>query len=434
MLRVRLPNEAPTLTEVTTVPAATITSATLASALCSYAERFHGSSGATHHIASPLGAWMLLALCARGTDGRLRDELTAILGVDVDAAASFTAALLAEPHPAVASAAAVWTRPGLPAESLAGWLAGLPFVVERGDIPSQVALDAWAREHTLGLIERFPITLHPRALFLLATALATKVSWVEPFETVPARELARPTSDNWPDRLKRPLGADAEQSADWSTRLHKVLKAPMWEESHSQFIATTDRAGDVAVHTGTALRGLSVTSVIAERGVSPSDVLGAAYELATRIAQGRDVAQRSLFELPVGHAPLWSIEEEQTRVVSQDGREERHTAVLPAWSAVTVHDLDRPELGFPAAVPALGRLAGEPQFDYVATQSALARYTRTGFEAAALSTVMGLAGSAMPHLRPGVVRTATLRFGHPFAVVAVATETPDFIRATGTRE
>ncbi len=48
----------------------------------------------------------------------------------------------------------------------------------------------------------------------------------------------------------------------------------------------------------------------------------------------------------------------------------------------------------------------------------MARYSRTGFEAAAVTVLAGLAAYAAPR---AVRRVAELRFGHPYAVVAVAT-------------
>ena len=51
--------------------------------------------------------------------------------------------------------------------------------------------------------------------------------------------------------------------------------------------------------------------------------------------------------------------------------------------------------------------------------SAMARYGRYGFEAAAVSG-FGMADSAPSE---GIARIAELRFGHPYAVVAVATDT-----------
>jgi hypothetical protein len=103
--------------------------------------------------------------------------------------------------------------------------------------------------------------------------------------------------------------------------------------------------------------------------------------------------------------------------MSDKGRGERCTAVLPAWSADGQHDLTQPGLGFGAAKEAL---AG-PEDPWEARQSAMARYSRVGFEAAAV-TGMAVAALSMRVPRGGLLRTADLRFAHPFAVVAVTVD------------
>ncbi|MGW5671520.1 hypothetical protein ACWEVO_26810, partial [Micromonospora sp. NPDC003776] len=55
--------------------------------LARYAERLHRAAGAAHHVASPLGAWLLLALTGPAAAGDTRQELAEALGTDVDAAA-----------------------------------------------------------------------------------------------------------------------------------------------------------------------------------------------------------------------------------------------------------------------------------------------------------------------------------------------------------
>jgi hypothetical protein len=206
----------------------------------------------------------------------------------------------------------------------------------------------------------------------------------------------------------------------WAGELSRVLRTPGKWWGHDQFVAVTDQAGDAAVHTAWAEDGLLVTSVAAGPGVPAADVLAAAYPLATAIAAGMPVTRRSLFDLPLGAAPMWEITEQTGQTAARDGREERFTAVLPAWSAHSTHDLSGdPRLGFTAAAATLAALAGLDSVPYQASQAAVARYSRTGFEAAALT--WAAAGSALPRTRPGLIRTAELRFGHPFAVVAVAT-------------
>jgi hypothetical protein len=373
----------------------TLTATDIAAPLARYARRFHAVVGAGHHVASPLGAWLLLALCGPAAAGKARDVLTDALGCDPADAADFARALLEAPHPLVPAAAAVWHPDPPPSEALSRWLAGLPPEVETGPVPSQASLDAWARRHTFGLIERFPLQ-DPSIWLLAATVLATRVSWERPFDLAPGSALG--------------------PSSPWSGLLSQVLRTPDGP-GHEQFVAETEAAGDVAVHTAHARGGLLVTSVAAAPGVPAADVLAAAYDLAVAGAAGGTVTRRSLFDLPLGEAPLWSISERTGTTKAANGRDERCTAVLPAWSARSDHDLTDPGLGFAAAAQALA--PGDP---WQARQAAMARYSRVGFEAAAVSAL----GIVMTMLSPqrGLIRTAELRFGHPYAVVAVAVDEP----------
>lgn len=373
--------------------------------LARYAERLHRAAGDAHHVASPLGAWLLLALTGPAATGGTHQELADALGTDVDAATELARALLSAPHPLVASASAVWERQ--PFEGLAGWRAGLPERTQRGPLPDRAALDAWAREHTGGLIDRFPLDATPETLLILASALATKVSWADPFQVAPAER----------------LGAGSA----WAGRLHRVLRTPPW--GHRCWVAGTGRAGDVVVHAAPARpvagtdgeAGMLVVSVAAAPDVPAVDVLAAAQEVATAAAAAPDgaaPARRSLFDLPLGETPLWTLREEPTRTFAADGREEHAEAVLPCWSAQSRHDLSPAGFGFTAAARALGGLVGVPQPPYEVAQAAVARFGRFGFEAAAV-TAFGVAAGLPPE---GIARVAELRFGHPYAVVAVATD------------
>lgn len=372
----------------------------MTAALAGYARRLHAVAGERHHVASPLGAWLLLALCGPASSGAVRAELADALGCEVDQAAAVAGALLSGPHPHVPAAAGFWRRGSVDTEPLTRWLASLPETVDSGYLSDQAALDEWARRNTFGLIKTFPIDLAPWISLVLATALATRISWAEPFGVAPASA----------------LGPDSP----WAGELSRVLRTPEQGWRHDQFVAITDEAGDAAVHTAWAEDGLLVTSVAAGPGVPAAGVLAAAYPLATAIATDRPVTKRSLFDLPLGPAPMWEIAEQAAQTTAPDGREERCTAVLPAWSAQSTHDLsaDR-RLGFTAAAATLAALAGLGSFACQASQAAVARYGRSGFEATALTAVA--AGRGLPRTRPGQIRTAELRFGHPFAVVAVTT-------------
>ncbi|MEV0714641.1 hypothetical protein [Asanoa sp. NPDC050611] len=371
------------------------TAVDLRAPLARYAGLLHGFAGPRHHVASPLGAWLLAALCAPAASGAAAADLETALGVDLSSATEIAKALLDDPHPAVLSAAALWLR-AQPGPAVADWIDALPTSVETGPLPSQPEADAWADEHTLGLIRKFPLTIEPETLLVLATALATKVSWVQPFNLAPAAR----------------LGA----ASPWSGAVDQVLEMP--EHGHDAFIARVPAIGDVAVHTAYATEGLRVTSVIAPPSAPASEVMTAAYDLAVASATRGPIDRRSLFDLPVGEGPLWTISEEPAQTTAPGGREEIHHAVLPAWSVETKHDLDRPELGIPAAAAAAKQALDAPLARYEAAQVAMARYSRVGFEAAAVSAMMVATGFVMP--QDGVRRTAELRFGHPYAVVALA--------------
>jgi hypothetical protein len=228
--------------------------------------------------------------------------------------------------------------------------------------------------------------------------VAARVSWKRPFDLAPASALG--------------------SASPWAVTLTRVLRTPQGLPNgrvpgHDQFIAATDAAGDVAVHAASARDGLQVVSVAAAPEVPAADVLSAAYDLGTALAAGGPLTRRSLFDLPLREGPAWTISEERADTAAPGGREERYTAVLPAWSAHSTHQLTDPRLGF-----ATVRRALDPIDPWQAKQAAMARYTRTGFEAGAV-TALAVALSAVAE-RPGVRRTAELRFGHPFAVVAVA--------------
>ena len=163
---------------------------------------------------------------------------------------------------------------------------------------------------------------------------------------------------------------------------------------------------------------LLVTSVIGAEDVPPATMLAEAHRIACAVAVHDAVPTRSLFDLPLGESPLWSIVEKPASVPG--GRDEKCVAVLPAWTARSEHDLTRADVGFLSAARALAQLLGLTEFQFEAKQAAVATYDRTGFEAAAVTAMAVALGAAMVPRR-GLRRTATLRFGHPYAVVAVTT-------------
>ncbi|MGZ4602185.1 MAG: hypothetical protein ACXV0U_01160, partial [Kineosporiaceae bacterium] len=141
----------------------------------------------------------------------------------------------------------------------------------------------------------------------------------------------------------------------------------------------------------------------------------------------------SLFDLPAGPSEFGEIVEDTAAPKGGLERLEQGIAVLPAWEAATELDLLRGPSGnaFGAAGQLLGALLAHLPLRLEARQVTVARYTREGFEAAAVS---GAAVALSARLPRSVVprRTLTLRFGRPYAAVAVAVPPPEAPRpATG---
>ena len=366
----------------------------LAALVGRYAARFAALGDDTHQVGSPLGAWLVLAMAGPAAVGAVREEISDALGTDIDSAQRLFAQLLDEPHPAVATALAAWTAPWL--VGLDSWRDRLPPRVTTGGIPTGEQVDEWARTHTMGMIESLPVDGLRDVVVLLASALATRVTWLTPFDRVDASQLR----------------------GRWGERLSHVLRSPP-RGGHRCFIATTQQAGTVAVHTAIADNHLEVTSLIAAPDVSRVDVLAAAHDIAALGYHGAAGSTVSLFDLQLGASPLWTIVEHEAHE-----RGEHAEAALPAWHAQSQHDLLKvPDLAFGAAAEAM-MSAAHVRGPVAAAQSAVAAYSRTGFEAAAV-TGFGIAtGMRMPP-PPGPYRTATLHFGHPYAVVATTRARPD---------
>ena len=364
-------------------------------AVASYGGRFHRLLGDEHDAASPLGAWLLLALVAPAADAGLRARLTDVLGCDIDDAFEAATELLRDPHPELVLGSAIWHDPAYATDRLVGLLQRLSPPADAGPIPSQADVDAWARERTLGLIEKFPIDVEigdPLGV-LLATAIAAKVSWEVPFV------LAEPTAAELPTAAGfagLPL-LHGPGSAAW------------------QGFVDTD-AGLVAAFSARSQDGLLVTSAVGEPSAAAAGVLDAAQQIAIAVASGRPPVARSLFELPLGDGPSWRITEQ---TISYTGRDERYEVLLPAWETRSEHNLlDQPDLGFADAGRVLiALLKPAPGYYAEAKQSAMARYTREGFEAAAV-TALGVRVASAQLPQDGPVRTARIEFTRPHAVVA----------------
>jgi hypothetical protein len=374
---------------------------TIATAVSRYAGTVHTAVRAEHHVVSPLGAWLVLALAgsAAGTP-ELRERLGEALGMPVDDAARVAAALLDAPHPAVAAAVGLWWRADAGTDGLTAYASKLPRAATREPLTDQAALDAWAREHSLGLIDRFPIELREDLLLVLASALATRVRWRQLFDLVPAGELG---------------------SGSFAGVVTQALRSV---RGHDVRLVRTSAAGLVGAHVAASGDGLAVVSVLGAPDADPAAVLAAAHEVAAGLSDAWIGEPVSLFDVPAGKGEVGEIVED-TVTLTGPARVERGDAVLPSWHARTQLDLlTGPTAdGFAAAGEALAGLLPPQRTELEARQVAVASYSREGFEAAAI-TAVGVRTLAAREPREVLRRTLYLRFGRPYAAVAVAVPPP----------
>lgn len=368
----------------------------IAQAVNRYARGFAATSGTEHSATSPLGAWLLAALVAPMASGGGREVLERVLGMPATDAAAVARTLLTQPSPVVRAGAGCWTRPTARTPAVQAWAVGLPAGVNLGGLPSEAEADAWALRCTGDLIDHFPVRAQAETDILLATALASDVTWRYPLHEVPAQALG--------GRFGGGVGR-------WALAASGADRVELVETSR----------GMVGVHAVDAEGGMRVVSVIAvDPHASSNDVHQACAEVVSLLggypepvaaivdprslpAMERDVV--SLADVPrVGHS-------------SPDGC--CRSAVLPAWSATSDADLGRDEAMSAAGAALVAALPASRRDGAAVTarQTAMARFSRSGFQAAAV-TALGVAGAGMPP-QPTVVRALDLRFNRPFAVAAV---------------
>ncbi|MFH1474787.1 MAG: hypothetical protein ABIG85_02910 [Chloroflexota bacterium] len=327
-----------------------------------------------------LAPWMLTALVAPAASGEDREAIEDALGLEADEASQEVGRLLSGGPAALRAAVATWRSNLLATDGdLGRWEASIPEGAARGPIPSQADADEWTRLQTLGLIDRFPLQLDADTLCVLAAAIATRVTWTWPLDVI-----AAPTNA-W--GVGRMLAADVRGVVDTPVGLVGVAEAD-----------SSDR--------------LTVYSFIADRGVELDEIA----TTALRLLSDWYLERREPEWIPAdklgaeGHA--WTVS------IGHGGGD----ALVPAFEERS-NGADISGLaGIRDAAAILGRLALEAapaqarRVAVDAAMSAMARYDRRGFEAAAVATMLAPASISMA--RP----VLTLHFDRPHLVVAVSTD------------
>ncbi|MER6203599.1 serpin family protein [Streptomyces sp. NPDC001586] len=351
--------------------------------------------GDTSTVFTAAGVWPLLALLADGSGGPARTELAQALGIPAEAAGGAARELLAAlaDVQGLRTATGLWAKAGLPLEE--GWTARLPAGARgtlTGDPDTDAkALDAWASDRTGGLIERMPVSLDENTLLVLASALALRLKWIQPFDEGCGEPFAGP----WAGRPVRTL----HRSTSLLDRV-RVAHGP---------------SGAVTLLEVVGAAGVDVHLVLGEPEASVGDTLTAGIAAVTRVLP---VTGASLLPdgnpgpgLAVGtvadHSPEPRLDIE---TVAFDVRSE-HDLLDHAWLFGLETATDRGHGHFPG-------ISSQPLAITSARQSALARFHAEGFEAAAVTALGARAGCAPPRPRYRA-RRAVVRFDRPFGFLAV---------------
>ncbi|WP_327302645.1 serpin family protein [Streptomyces sp. NBC_01298] len=354
-------------------------------------------TGGEGTVLTAAGVWPLLALLADGAAGPARSELEEALGIPAgtaaEAAREFLAAL--DGVRGLRAATGLWTGRDLPLE--AAWSARLPAgtraTLTGDEDTDRKALDAWAADRTDGLVEKMPVPVDEETRCVLASALALRLRWIQPFTPWPT----------WIDE------------GPWAEGIVGTV------QGLSRCTALLDRAGVAHAPTGpvTLLEvvgdgGVDVHLVLGEPQAPPGQTLRAGIAAVTRA-----IPTTGASLLPEGNpGPGLHI----GRVASVD----RHPWLsirTVAFEARAEHDLLASPGLFGLASASDTRtghfpgISSDPLAVGSARQAAVARFHAEGFEAAAV-TAIGTVGAGLPRVTYRV-RRAQVSFHRPFGFLAV---------------
>ncbi|MGW6842601.1 serpin family protein [Streptomyces sp. NPDC054958] len=342
------------------------------------------------------GVWPLLALLADGAGGPARAELEEALGIPAEAAAEAARELLAALADVrgLQAATGLWARAEVPLEEV--WSAKLP-AGARGALSGEPladakVLDAWAAERTGGLIEHVPVSWPEDTRLVLASALALRVRWTEPFQEAPVAMTEGP----WARRILR--------------RLSRTTRSP------DEVRVAHEPAGAVTVLEVAGTEDVDVHLLLGEPRALSRSVLETGLAAVTGAAPSQPGG-----ELPDG-TPGPGL---TTRTVDSPFPVDLLQVRTVAFSLFSEHDLldQAPLFGLDTArdenFEHFPGISSEPLAVGSGRQSAMARFHATGFEAAAVTAVAARPGGAAPPRVLHRVRRAEVRFDRPFGFLAV---------------
>lgn len=342
--------------------------------------------------ASGLGVWPLLATLATGASGETAAELLAAVGTDAGRAGSITGSLLsaARSSPGIGMALGVWAGSRITLDP--DWVGALP-VDAVGTLTGEpdtdeAMLNRWAREGTDGMIERMPLDLTQRIDVVLASAIMVRTKWVTEFSDITAQFRRGPWAR---------LGQCRRLS---NTIFDDVLRV----------------SEDVSVLTVPGRDDVDVLLALGRNRLESKRVFDVLVDAAGDRAWGRSSVDME----PGEKAPGVKVDEYRSSQ-RQLGPEVGVQTVRFSVSADIDLAEDAAALGLVRACDEdrarFDRLAAEPTYVSQATQSCVATFGATGFEAAALTSMAMARAGSVPQMRH-THRRASIVFDRPFAYLA----------------
>jgi serine protease inhibitor len=379
----------------------------------------------TSTVLSGAGVWPLLGLLALGADGETRAELAGAYGLDpgLGGAAARGFMELFDRAPALRAALGLWYKDDLTVRDT--WLQELPPATHgrltgdlRGD---KERLDAWAREHTDGLIEQMPVVLSRATVLVLASAILVTTTWRQRFTETSHRAAAGPWAGRALAALTRQIPPESIRVIDGDGG-----------EGDGDGDGESSGPSDTGPITTVVVEGEDDIDVLLFLGgpdVSAGKVLRAGITaLAAGAAHGTSQLGTAAAEL-LGSGDAEPADDSRApgvvvRTVQSSSPGPVGTLTTPRFTIHAEHDLlaDPPLFGLAAASDAdaasFPGMSPEPLVVSTAKQNAMAQFSATGFKAAAV-TAVSMARAVAMHRNRFQARRIEVAYDRPFGFAAV---------------
>lgn len=346
--------------------------------------------GTRNTVISGPGVWLALTAVLAGADGDAREELEAATGVArADAAATVTRSLdEMRQTDGVAAAVGLWVNRSVP---LLPGLFDLESGVRVAPLEDQAQLDAWVDHATGGLIRSMGVELRDDVRAVLASAIAARGRWDQPFHPGIGNWRGQHRTDGWLNRSFDPDDVAVVGAGPDTTKISRVVvRTTAGTEVH--LVAGSPDASAVQC-LRLALDALhGAAPVVAGAGIAAGTSVGC----LTVTTEDGDNAQ------PRAHVgvPQFSVAD-------------RHDLLRQAdlFGLVAIQDTTQGHLP---------HLTSEPLALSQAFQQAVMDFGAEGFEAAAVTALLMVPGSILRR-QPDQHRRLVLRVHHdrPFGFLVV---------------